>query len=490
METKVEQINQCEKEIFFFLNYDDLKHHFNSAYSEAQKHIKVKGFRPGKVPLPVIKQMYGKEIEREALNDIMNNVFNDYLKKNDLGFYGQPHVHKFEYDGNNFNFSLHIEVEPEFELAEYKDLVVDEPVHRVTDEEIDKQIELICEREGKVENTDFIEDYYSVVSLNITELDSNNEVIADKSNIKEHIYLKDERILPEIKESLINSHINDIVEVKIPAKDGQSEKNLRLEIIEIQKVIPAELNEELILKLSNNKFRSIEEFKEDIGLQLQEEWDRLSRKRLEDNLVEKILETQPEFDIPKSLLNIIKENIYKSDLERNKLQDTEENRAKFFNDNLSENAYKVARWQIILNKIIKKEKLEIEEHDLGIEAEKLAKMYNLTTDVVLNHIKNDKDFINSLLVKKAMDFLLDFTVTNEVQFMNENLSINNSYDEDENYEDEEELEEDFDEEFDENDLEFDEEELDEEYYEEEFEIDEDDDEDDEDEEEDYDDEEK
>ena len=103
-------------------------------------------------------------------------------------------------------------------------------------------------------------------------------------------------------------------------------------------------------------------------------------------------------------------------------------------------------------------------------------MYNLTTDIVLNHIKNDKDFINSLLVKKAMDFLLDFTVTNEVQFMNENLSINNSYDEDEDYDDEEELEEDFDEEFDEDDLEFDEEELEEEYYEEEFEIDEDDDE--------------
>ena len=479
METRIETLSQCEKEIFFSLDKAELSPYYDKAYQDAQKNIKVQGFRPGKVPLQMIKKMYGKAIERDTADDIINDVFNKFLKENQIGFYGQPHLHHFEQNAEFLKFSLHIEVEPEFELAEYKDLVVDEPVHKVTSEEIENQLEQIQARKAKSEPAETVVDYFHVVGVNIFVLDNEGNRPQDVTPIKEFLYLNQPGIFPQIKESLLNAKGGDIVKVELPESNGIPARTLELEVLEIQKLILPELNEEFIKEVSEGKFTLVDDFKEDIGFKLQEEWDKLSRKELENNLVNRILETQPQFDIPKTLIQVIADNLYKADLKKQNLEDNEQNRQKYFNDAYVNNARNVARWQIILDNIIKKENLEIEDHDIDSEISPYVEQFKIDREIIKSKVLEDKDFINSLLVKKAMDFILDFTVTNEVQFAGD-LNVNfNAYDED-LYEDDDDDE--FDEEFDEVELdeEFDEEfeEEDEEAYDADFdEFDEDDDED-------------
>jgi len=489
LETRIEKLSQCEKEIFFTLDSQELKPYFDKAYQDAQKNIKVQGFRPGKVPLQMIKKMYGKAIERDTADEIINDVFNNFLKENTIGFYGQPHMHHFEQSSEFLKFSLHIEVEPEFELADYKDLVVDEPVHKVNQEEIDNQLEQILARKAKSEPAESVSDYYHVVGVNIFVLDNEGNRPQDVTPIKEFLYLNQPGIFPQIKESLLNTKGGEIVKIELPESNGIPARTLELEILEIQKLILPEPNEEFIKEVSDGKFTTIEDFKEDIGFKLQEEWDKLGRKELENNLVNRIMDTQPQFDIPKSLVQLIADNLFKADLKKRNLEDNEQNRKKLFNDTYIANARNVARWQIILDNIIKKENLEIEDHDIEGEITPIVEQYNIDREIIKSKVLEDKDFINSLLVKKAMDFILDFTVTNEVQFSGD-LNVNfNSYEEDFDEDEDEFDEEEFDEEeFDEDD--FDDEDFEDEDFDDDDEDDYDEEDDDDDEDEDDDEEEE
>ncbi len=457
METRIEQISQCEKELFFSLDSNELKPYYDKAYQEAQKTVKMQGFRPGKVPMHLIKQMYGKSIEKDTADSIINDVFNKFLQENKMGFYGNPHIHQFEQTPEYLKFSLHIEVEPEFELTEYKDLVVDEPSHTVSQTEIDNQFDQILAGKANHEPANLVSDYYHVVGVNIYELDSEGKHPEDIAPIKEFLYLNQPSIFPQIKEALLNTKGGDIVKVELPSNNANPAKTIELEVLEIQKLILPEVTEEFISELSGGKFSNLDDFKEDLGFQLQEEWDKLSKKELENNLVNKILETQPQFDIPKSLLNVISENLFKEDLKKNKLEDNETNRKQYFTERYTENAKAIARWQIILDKIIKKENIEIDDNDIDNEVSVFAEMYKIDKDIIKNRLVEDKDFINSLLVKKAMDFLLDFTVTNEIQFAGDLQYNLNSYEEDDDLEEDDD---DFDEEeFDgEGEFEFDEDE--------------------------------
>ncbi|HRP01189.1 MAG TPA: trigger factor [Candidatus Kapabacteria bacterium] len=446
METRIETLSQCEKEIFFTLDRSELNPYYEKAYRDAQKNLKVQGFRPGKVPPQILKQRFGKSIERDAADGIINDVFNKFLKDYDMGYYGQPHLHQFEHTDEFLKFSLHIQVEPEFELAEYRDLVVDEPVHQVTQEEIDTKFEELLASNGTNEVAETVSDYYHIVGVNIFELDENGNRPEGKEAIKEFLYLNQQGIFPQIKESLLNTKGGDIVKVDLPEYNGIPAKTIELEVLEIQKLILAEATEEFLQKFSNDRFTNVDDFKEDLGFQLQEEWDKISKRELENNLVNRLLETQPQFDIPKFLVQVIADNLLKEDLHKHKLEDNEQNRKKLYNNSYTERAEKIARWQIILDKIIKKENLKIEDYDIDSEVSKFAEQYKIDKEIIKAKLLEDKDFINSLLVKKAMDFLLDFTVTNEVQFSGD---LNYNFD---SYEEDEDLDDEFDEEFEEADL--------------------------------------
>lgn len=63
METNVVSIDSCTQEVTFTLTSEDLIPHFERAYREAQPNLEIKGFRKGKVPLPIIKQRFGRQIE-------------------------------------------------------------------------------------------------------------------------------------------------------------------------------------------------------------------------------------------------------------------------------------------------------------------------------------------------------------------------------------------------------------------------------------------
>ena len=108
------------------------------------------GFRPGKVPANVIQSQYGNSIKMEAAENAANNYLKEYVESSNIHLVGHPSLVDISTseDKTTHTYKIEFEVIPDFELGDYKSIVVDEPVHRVTDEEIDKEIQAIAKSMG------------------------------------------------------------------------------------------------------------------------------------------------------------------------------------------------------------------------------------------------------------------------------------------------------------------------------------------------------
>ena len=418
MEKNIKEINGSIREIEFFLTKEEIQPHFEAAYKKAQPHIDLKGFRKGKVPVNIIKKYYGKQIEMEALEEISNNTFKKFLEEDKISIVGTPSITNLAEKDGGYTFTINYEVLPDFELSDYRGIVVQEPTHPVTDEEIDEQIHLLCRNNGALEEAQQVEDDLHVVDVFIQEIDESTYVPLIGQNPQESkIFLADEYVLPEMKANLLNTKVDDNFVFRPALYDPNApNKTYRITVKKIEKLIPVEFNNEFAEKYSQGKFKTTEELREEIGFSMQEKWDEKTRREVENQLINKIVGMN-HFDLPESVVNNVIEAMatdirkrYENTPEAKKLETS------MMADSLRPLAERTVRWEIIREKIIQKEGIAIEDHDLEEVVNYETERTKENPDTIRTKLKKNKQFTENILGKKVTDLLIDFAITEEIPF--------------------------------------------------------------------------
>lgn len=144
MEITVISIDDCTQEVSFTLTSEDFTPHFERAYIKAQPTIEIKGFRKGKVPLSIIKQRFGRQIEQESIMDIADIEFRNYTRNNNIQVVGQPELRDLKPgEEGSMTYVIRFGIIPEFEVASYEGLELKKPIGKVTDEDVQKIIDEI-----------------------------------------------------------------------------------------------------------------------------------------------------------------------------------------------------------------------------------------------------------------------------------------------------------------------------------------------------------
>src|SRR5690625_1858731 len=105
------------------------------------------GFRPGKIPLSLIRKRFGTEIEMEEINKYVQEVFEKEVipEHNPVG---ETEMVDLQWEDDQLEVKFKIGARPEFELIELAEIEVDQMIHDVTDEEVEEEIERTLERQG------------------------------------------------------------------------------------------------------------------------------------------------------------------------------------------------------------------------------------------------------------------------------------------------------------------------------------------------------
>ncbi|MBT2213546.1 trigger factor [Actinomadura sp. NEAU-AAG7] len=164
MKTDVEELTPTRVKLTVEVPFDELKPNLDKAYKEISQQVRIKGFRPGKVPAPLIDKYVGRgAVLQEAVNDALPELYGRAVEETEIFVLGQPDVEVTELDdGNQFAFTAEVDIRPKFEVPDYDGLEVVVDDAEVTDEQVEETVGNLRERfaslttaERPVEEGDF-----------------------------------------------------------------------------------------------------------------------------------------------------------------------------------------------------------------------------------------------------------------------------------------------------------------------------------------------
>jgi trigger factor len=147
---EIVEVSSCKKNITAEVPALEVNQEVDKIARDYAQNIKVPGFRPGKVPLNIIRQRYGSDLQKEATQKIIERCWRDTITEHKLSPLTEPNIKEVESKpGDPLKFTLSFEVLPPLEVTDYKGVSVKRPSSEVTEENVNQTIENIRERNAQ-----------------------------------------------------------------------------------------------------------------------------------------------------------------------------------------------------------------------------------------------------------------------------------------------------------------------------------------------------
>lgn len=262
MNITLENIDKVNAVITAVVEPSDYTEKYNKALKDAKKKVNMPGFRPGMVPMGLVKKQFGISILADEVNKILQEALFGYIRDNKVNMLGEPlptddnnNVELKE--GESFTFKFDLAIAPEFEVSLSKDDKINYYNVEVSDEMVETQIDMYRQRGGKYDKVESYEDNDMVKGV-ITELNVENPVSAENAVLLPK-YFKNE----DQKKLFEGAKTNDVVTfnpsvaydnneaeltslLKIEKGDALNHKGeFNFQITEITRFVPGPFNQEL-----------------------------------------------------------------------------------------------------------------------------------------------------------------------------------------------------------------------------------------------------
>ena len=412
MERNVVELDGTRREVRMTLTNAELKPHYEKAYIEAQAGIEMKGFRKGKVPVALVKQHYGRQIEADALETIADTTFREFVTSERIHVLGSPALTDIAKSADGVEFTIRYEVVPSFELGDYRGLVVNRPVKTVTDADVETEIDRIRLRAASFAPAEQAVDAMHIATFSMTELDAETSMpILGKEAREERVFLDDDNVDMHLRNSLMKTKVGDTFSyVAETTEETAVPPSFRVTVTDIQQVVPAEFTNDFVEQITGGRFKTTEELRADIATQLQTYFTNAGREQVENQIVDQLVQAHS-FDAPHSLVHSVVHQLFEDFKRRNEGAPGIENlTAHDLEGQLKPTAERIVRWELIREKIIEAENLEITDADFAAAAER----YGMTEDQLRMLVRQNNSVITQLLAEKAIDALLDYAIINDV----------------------------------------------------------------------------
>jgi len=371
----------------------------DNAFKEANKKAKIDGFRPGKAPKEVFIKKYGEEnLMLDAADTLLQEAYTKMLEENkDLEIVAQPEVHLKSLSKEFVEFTFVLVTKPDVTLGKYKKLGVKKESVKVTKEEVDKALEETRNRyaesvikDGKVENGDTV----------VIDFEGFKDGVAFDGGKGENYSLTigSNTFIPGFEEQLIGMTKDEEkeIEVKFPEEYHSEElkgqpATFKVKVHEIKATVIPELNKDFFEDLGMEGIDS----EESLRKQLEENIKAHKEHHAEDHFIDALLDEaikNMEVDIPDAMTDEEVNRMLKQYDENLRMQGiTLEQFYQFTNsdeaalrDQMREEAIKRVSSRLLLEAIMKEEKIEVSKEEVEKEAEDLANKYNMKKEEFLN----------------------------------------------------------------------------------------------------------
>jgi trigger factor len=362
LDIQLEKNSSTEALIKINLKESDYQPKFKEKLKSYSKQAQIKGFRPGKVPVSLIEKMYGKSIKVEEINNILVESLKDYIKKNDIKIIGDPlpnndKAEEIDWDTQTeFDFEYSVGLIDNFEYS--LDFKINKYEIKVEDKVIKEAVDELKVRYGKMTNPEESnagDSIFGTLSQESSDFTKDGlielEKVAKKLQ-KEFIGLKkDDTIKFDIKKLFTEAVDLEVLTGLNPEETKELAGEFTFKVKNINRVLPAEMNQEFFDKIfGEGKVKTEEEFITEYTKIFEENYEKESEYLLSHQIQEKILK-DTKVEIP--------EAFYKKWILATNKEMKEEDLTKDF-----EHYVRDLKWTLIKNKIGEDNEVKIENADL------------------------------------------------------------------------------------------------------------------------------
>ncbi|MCC5919660.1 MAG: trigger factor [Cyclobacteriaceae bacterium] len=308
MDTSLEKKSELEAVLTVKLTEEDYKDRVQAKLKDYAKKANIKGFRPGKVPVGMIKNMYGTSVVMEEVNHLLTHAINDYIKDNKLNTVGEPlpveeSFEKINWDTDkDFEFSYELGLVSEFEANIDDSIAVEKLVIKIDDEHLNETIENLQNDMGETEVVEESQEGDTLkgdleVSIDDDKLEKEIhipiELLEGKTLIKKLVGISEgKKVSLKIKDLLKSEKVTPVsLGLTQEEADKFNEASASFTVKQVRRPKAAELNQEFFDRvIGKDKATTEEEFRTELRRLISENHDKEADKYFSYKVKEQLLQ--------------------------------------------------------------------------------------------------------------------------------------------------------------------------------------------------------
>lgn len=436
MDIKIEDINATRKAATVTVPAAVIEEQQKKLLGDYAAHARIAGFRPGKAPVSVVRQKFGKELQKELVQRVTQEAYKAVRGDENLNVYALVDVKEPTLaDGQPAELRFEIDVVPAFELPEYKGIEVSKSDLAVSDEEVAETVRNLRSQraefnkvEKAAEKGDYVKLSYeaTIDGKPLAEVVPAAALYGKQTGTWEEAGAEETfgATVREIVDALVGLKAGDKKEITVAFPEDFSAEGLRgktavyaVDVAEVRERVLPELNEEFFKSLH---VKDAEELNKQVreGLETRKKNAATSKKREE--LINKLNE-KVDFELPESALERESYNIFVEFANMQLRQGVKIAEIEAQRDELMKNTKEAAKTrvktQLILDAIAKKEGVKVEQNDISARIAQEAYMNGQPVEKFVKELTKEQtrlmELQRNILFNKALDVVVAASVEKE-----------------------------------------------------------------------------
>ena len=292
----------------------DIERQVQTKLEELSRSVRLPGFRPGKVPLKLLRQRYGTAVRTEVLEATVNDSSATAMRERNLRPALQPKVEIVKFnEGTDLEYKIAVEVLPEIQPMNFSELAIERLKPDVPDEEVTAAVERMAQRQRKQEKVDRPAEKGDVVVLDFAGT-SDGQPVPGAQATDYALELGSGSFIPGFEDALVGAAAGEqrTIDLTFPADYGSADLagkpvQFAITVKEVRSLTPQPIDETLAVAVG---FDTLDELRKTVREQIEREYGQLARQKLKRDLLDKLAERH-HFPVPEGMVEIEFDGIWR-----------------------------------------------------------------------------------------------------------------------------------------------------------------------------------
>lgn len=403
-------------ELVIEVGHEEFDAAVNRVYLKNRNSISIPGFRKGKAPRKIIESMYGAGVFYEdAVNEVYPVAYSQAIIDQKLDAVGYPQVEIQDVGENGLTFKAIVTVKPEVQLGEYKGLTAPKSEVKVTDSELDGELQPLIARATRMVDVDREARNGDTAMIDFEGFKDGVPFEGGKGE-KYNLQLGSNSFVPGFEEQIVGMNAGDEKDINITFPENYTpelagkEVTFKIKVHAVKTAVTPKVDDEFAKDVS--EFETLDELKESLKEKLIARRTEQVEKEYENAILEQLVNNMT-VEVPQAMIEYRADRMVEDYASR--IQGSGMDFSEYLQmigmtpDALRADAKETATNQIkaelALEAVAAAEKMEVSQEEMDAEIAKLAEQYKMEADQVKGAISED-DLRSDLLIQKAREFVL------------------------------------------------------------------------------------